>query len=177
LQQNIWDQIIEGLSDGDTLEDLLQESNLSIAATITKYQSREATKKNCLSDSQPRYCRGCCSTPQVLATHTADQTANMPRLWRSTPQGGATTNTQHTIKPAFCYKVGHFARVCRSKLTRQTNASGTIPQVSVNAILVQPQQGYYIQLGGDKAESAPTVIVYISSSKGTKAVKVLPDLR
>jgi len=46
LQKNIRDQIIEGLSDGDTTEDLLQESNLTLAATISKCQSRKTANKN-----------------------------------------------------------------------------------------------------------------------------------
>ena len=45
-QKSIRDQIIEGLNDGDTIEDLLQESELSLATTIAKCQSREAAKKH-----------------------------------------------------------------------------------------------------------------------------------
>ena len=45
-QKSIQDQIIEGLSDGDTVEDLLQVSDLTLATTITKCQSREAARKH-----------------------------------------------------------------------------------------------------------------------------------
>ena len=46
MQKSIRDQIIKGLGDGDTIEDLLQESNLTLATTIAKCQSREAAKKH-----------------------------------------------------------------------------------------------------------------------------------
>ena len=41
-QKSIRDQVIEGLSDGDTIEDLLQVSDLILDTTISKCQSREA---------------------------------------------------------------------------------------------------------------------------------------
>ena len=46
MQKSIRDQIIEGLDYRDTIEDLLQESNLTLATTIAKCQSREAAKKH-----------------------------------------------------------------------------------------------------------------------------------
>ena len=45
-QKSIRDQIIEGLRDADKI-DLLQMSNLTLTATVAKYQSREAAKKHC----------------------------------------------------------------------------------------------------------------------------------
>ena len=44
-QKNIWDQIIEGLLDSNTVEALLQESNLTLATAISKCHIQEATKK------------------------------------------------------------------------------------------------------------------------------------
>ena len=46
VQKCIKDQIIEGLQDRDTVEDLLQESELTLATTVTKCRSKEAAKKN-----------------------------------------------------------------------------------------------------------------------------------
>jgi len=178
LQKNIQDQVIEGLSDGGTIEDLLQESNLTLTATISKCQSREAAKKN---------------RSEMANQGTAEVVAAFHKSWQPTLQtrqpacpgcgrahykGGRNQCPAYDQTCSFCHKVGHFARVCRSKQTHQTNSSGTIFQASTNAIQVQPQQGNYIQLynmGEDKAEPAPTVIVHISSSTGTKVVEVLPD--
>ena len=44
--KSIREQIIEGLQDGDTVEDLLQESKLTLAITATKCRSKEAAKNN-----------------------------------------------------------------------------------------------------------------------------------
>ena len=44
--KSIRDQIIEGLHDGDTVEDPLQESDLTLATTVAKCRSKEAAKEN-----------------------------------------------------------------------------------------------------------------------------------
>ena len=43
-QKNIRDQIIEGLIDGDTIEHLLQQHNLTLDMTITMCRAQEAAK-------------------------------------------------------------------------------------------------------------------------------------
>ena len=44
-QKNIRDQIIEGLADGEIIEELLQQSDLSLATTISKCRAKEAAKQ------------------------------------------------------------------------------------------------------------------------------------
>ena len=44
-QKNIRDQIIEGLLHDDTVEDLLQETDLTLAKAVRKCQAQEAAKK------------------------------------------------------------------------------------------------------------------------------------
>jgi len=44
-QKSIHDQIIEGLLDGDTIEELLKQQNLTLDATITTCRTQEAAKK------------------------------------------------------------------------------------------------------------------------------------
>ena len=48
IQESTRDQIIEGLQDGNTVEDLLQELELALATTVAKCscRSKEAAKKN-----------------------------------------------------------------------------------------------------------------------------------
>ena len=46
MQKNLRDQIIEGLRDGETVESLLQEADLTLDVTIAKCRRKEATKKN-----------------------------------------------------------------------------------------------------------------------------------
>ena len=45
LNKNIRDQIIEGLVDGDTIETLLREKDLTLEVTITRCRGQEAAKK------------------------------------------------------------------------------------------------------------------------------------
>ena len=45
-QKNIRDQIIESLLDGNTVEDLLKEKDLSLEGTVSKSRAQEAAKKN-----------------------------------------------------------------------------------------------------------------------------------
>ena len=46
MAKNIRDQVIEGIWDGDTVESLLQEGDLSLAKTISICRSKQAAKKN-----------------------------------------------------------------------------------------------------------------------------------
>ena len=86
---NIRDQIIEGLLDPYTTEDLLQETDLTLDRAITKFQAQEAAKKQqarlydhstesiaALQKSQDQKnhsptstCQGCCAS-----AHQAGQT-------------------------------------------------------------------------------------------------------
>lgn len=46
MQKSIRDQIIEGLHDGDTVKDLLLESELTVVTMVEKCWSKEVAKKN-----------------------------------------------------------------------------------------------------------------------------------
>ena len=87
IQKSIRDQIVEGLLDGDTVEDLLKESDLTLEATISKCSAQEAAKQQRAEIT---------STP---LGHTAIQTVRNPppqqannatdrhvsRVWITTP--------------------------------------------------------------------------------------------
>ena len=78
------------------------------------------------------------------------------------------------IKSVCCAKIGHFARVCRSK--DQTNQP--TPQAATNAIRVQSPWEKHLQLYNIKdteTEAAPTIMVKVTSSAGTKFIQMLPD--
>ena len=131
-QKSIRDQIIKGLSDGDTIEDLLQVSDLTLAAAITECQSREATWKHqtditaqgdvvvVLRKPQAPY-----QTPSSLC----------PGCGANRHRGGRVQCPANDQKCALCQKIGHFARVCRSK--RPTNPLTPQSQISTNAIRIQ----------------------------------------
>ena len=180
MQKSIRDQIIEGLCDGDTVEDLLQESELTLATTGAKCRSKEAAKKN---------------RSQMVVQ---EQETDMVAIFRN-PQLGAQQRKSHACPgcgetlhkgghihcPACdkvcscCHKVGHFARVCRSRQRSHQKVSlNDSSQPTANAIRLQSPQGDHIQLyntTGSKAEPAPTISVQMTSSERTALVTVLPD--
>lgn len=47
LQKVLHDQIIEGLHNGDIIQELLQVKHLTLDQAITKYRGMEAAKKSC----------------------------------------------------------------------------------------------------------------------------------
>ena len=81
---------------------------------------------------------------------------------------------------AICHKVGHFAKVCRSKQAQQ-QAGDSQQQPNARAIRVQSQQHsqkQYLQLykvHERATEPAPTIVVQVSSSTGIHSLDVLPD--
>jgi len=175
MQKGIRDQIIEGLSDGDTIEDLLQVSDLTLQVTIDKCRSREAAKKN-RSDIT--------HSPEVVAAVRRPTHPIQPIKQATCPGcGGPHHKRGRSFCPAYdqlcaaCHKVGHFARVCRSKPQQmQSHGSSTTP--GANAIRVQRQEDAKCQLYNvqqDHTAPAPTITIQVTSSTGTKAIDVLPD--
>ena len=70
-QKSIHDQIIEGLSDGNTIEDLLQVSDLTLATAIAKFQSREAARKHRTDITDQGEVVAALRRPQVLHATTS----------------------------------------------------------------------------------------------------------
>ena len=181
-QKSMRDQIIEGLRDGDTVEDLLQESGLTLANTIAKCQSREAAKKHRFNITVPEAETVAALRRPHQVSHQGS-TESCPGCGASMHRGGRRQCPAYNQVCLNCHKLGHFARVCRGKQSQPRTSTNTASprHPSTNTIRVQAQtsqvQGQ-IQLYNMKdnaTESAPTITVSISSSTGTKSVDVLPD--
>ena len=108
-QKSIRDQIIEGLVDGDVVENLLREKELTLDATIAKCRAQEAARKQ---------------RAEIVGGGVNIQAVHKPEMQRtpaykpcpgcgSAPRPGgrqqcpAATRTCH-----YCKKVGHLAKVC-----------------------------------------------------------------
>ena len=105
-EKNIRDQIIEGSNDGDTIEDLLQESDLTLAKTVTICRKREAAKKNCHDIHT--------ADPNSMAGHAAmhrprQQQPSGPGCGHPAHQGGRRQCPAYNQICMSCHKVGHFA--------------------------------------------------------------------
>ena len=151
--------------------DLLQVSDLTLATTITKCQSREAARKH-RTDIVAQG-EAIAALRQQQASHQVTS-LTCPGCGANRHKGGRAQCPGYDQKCALCRKIGHFARVCRSK--RQTNPPTT--QASTNAIHIQSPEANHPQLYNIKdnaAEAAPTITVSVKSSAGTKLIQMLPD--
>jgi len=193
-EKSIRDQIIEGCSDGDTIEDLLQESDLSLAKAVTICRSREAAKRH----RHEIHTTEMSGVAGVSAMHKPRQQQQMAGpicqgCGYPVHQGGRRQCPAYNQVCMSCHKVGHFAKVCRSRNPRpppsfshsaspQTQQADTQPGViqskpGAKALHVSHDQ-HQLQLYTMQeaiTEPAPTVTVDISSMTGTHSIEVLPD--
>ena len=172
-------QVIEGVYDCDTVEDLLQKNNLTLARAIPKCHSKEAAKKHRSDITAPE--------SDVVATVRHSPQAPTNHMPLACPGCGSAFNRgRHRQCPeynrtcAHCHKVWHFAKVCQSRQALPV-PSNNEHQPNARAIRVQSQhlsQQHHLQLHTVQetaTEPAPTITVQISSSTGTRDLNVLPD--
>ena len=165
MQKALRDQIIEGLHDGDTIQELLQSKDLTLDQTITKCQGLEAAKK---SRAEIQH------TPETYSVHAVSHTSTCIVCGDKTLQGG------HKNCPAYkrtcrkCGKIGHFSKVCRQSL----------PLVSSQALEARDQQRActlstselpFIQATSESFKTAPTITMNVSTPHGQATLQVLPD--
>ena len=122
------DQIIEGIADGDTVEDLLKEKDLSLDTAISKCRAQEAAKKQraeitrqrpadrSTSGSHQRTCAGCGSAPHL---------------------GGRQNCPVFALVCHNCNVTGHLARVCKRKSRTATSATYRSPSNTPGARAIQ----------------------------------------
>ena len=184
-QKNIRNQIIEGISDGDTVEDLLQERNLSLDMAIAKCRAQEAAKKH---RGELTSHADISTQVQVVRQHsglTSRPPQKMCMGCGSAPHPGGRQNC-----PAFnrvchnCRITGHLAHVCKKKgralvpgphSQSQHSAPGTL---SLQADYLLEEHGTP-QINSSKVshtfEPAPTIRVHVASLNGNTTIPVLPD--
>ena len=137
-QRALRDQIIEGLQDGEIIQELLQVKDLTLNQTISRCRGLEAAK-------QPqKHIQG---TPEVNIVRSRRYMSNTGPC---AGYGGDPHDGGRKKCPAYnqvcrsCDKMGHFSRVCRQKpagtvhqrgATRQTNALSTrLPSVTCHSL-------------------------------------------
>ena len=118
IQKNICDQLIEGILDSDTVEDLLQIKDLNLDKAIQVCQAQEAAKKQCANmtgvhqesvaaiRNPPRK-----KPPSYIAP---SYSATCPGCGSRLHQGGRARCPAFGLPCNNCSKLGHFAKVCRS---------------------------------------------------------------
>ena len=130
-QKNIRDQIIEGTPDGDTVEQLLKQPDLTLEAAITICRAQEAVKKQRreMCDSTPGAILAVRQRRQPPTTLPNQYPATCPGCGSKPHMGGRTRCPAYEQTCHHCNKIGHFARVCRSRqvYTRSPRLQGLEP--------------------------------------------------
>ncbi len=179
-QRSIRDQIIEGILDGETTEDLLRVKDLSLAAAIDKCRAHEAARR-----------QRAAITSQVLpsvqtVTHRRYNHNTPPPQQNTCPGCGSPYHPSGRKScPAFkvvchrCNKVGHFAKVCKSipvQTPPQHPTTNTPRSHLVRIEPVTPSSGQYPSImSNNTAEPAPTISIHISALNGSATMTALPD--
>jgi len=163
--KNIRDQIIEGLLDADTTESLLQESDLTLAKAISKCQAQEAAKRQCAHLHE--------YTDSIVALHKLQDWKNHSPTSLCQGCGTPTHPAGRTQCPAYnqtcfnCQKVGHFAKVCRSRSSRQRG-----PPIPTRTTSHAKMSNIHHMASTD---TAPLITVNITSANGSHDIKVFPN--
>ena len=153
------------------METLLQETDLTLAKTISKCQAQEATKKQraSLASPQPEIIG---ALPKLREKRTmAPPTTLCPGCGAATHQAGRTQCHAYNQACFCCQKVSHFAKVCRSKGTRRsphTMATQTLASTPTVKLLTTSN----IQKASTD-ETAPLLKVHVTSINGSREMEVL----
>ena len=160
LQKALRDQIIEGLLDGEIIQELLQVKDLTLDQAITNCRGLEAAKKS-RQDIQ--------GTPEVNTFQTrtpATCSGTCPGCGQGFHEGGrkkcpAFNQTCHS-----CGRLGHFARVCLRKHSAagqyRKPATPHAQALSTNELPVVQLS----ELAHGPATPAPTVNMQVSMHNG-----------
>ena len=169
LQKALCDQIIEGLLDGEIIQELLQVKDLTLDQAITKCRGLEAAKKS-RQDIQ--------GTPEVNTFQTrtpATRSGTCPGCGKAFHEGGRTKCPAFNQTCRSCGRLGHFARVCLRKHSAAGQyhkpATPHAQALSTNELLIVQLS----ELAHGPATPALTVNMQVSTHHGQASLDILPD--
>ena len=182
-RKSIRDQIIEGIIDGDTVEELLREKALSLDTAVSKCRAQEAAKKQraeIANDTDGELVQAIRQQPGRALSRPHRVCVGCG----SAPHPGGRQNC-----PAFnrvchnCKVIGHLARVCnKSRKSGSANSRPRPPHNTPGTLTVQVDQEAdepNPQINSSKLtkgfQSAPTIPVHMTSLNGNSTISVLPD--
>ena len=178
MQKSWRDQIIEGLMDGDIVETLLREQELTLETTISKCRAQEAAK------SQRAEIAG--TSPHVQATrHSRRSPATLPSTrpqadkvcpgCGSAPHpGGRQHCPAYTLTCHFCKKPGHMMRVCKLRKGHQQPLRAAMITYTVTSDDYMPEINTSVG-SHTSVQPAPRIRVHLSALNGQATMQVLPD--
>ena len=177
IQKNLRDQLIEGILDGDTVEDLLQIKDLNLDKAIQVCQAQEAAKKqraNMTGVHQESVAAIRNPPRRKPPSYTApSHSATCPGCGSRLHQGGRARCPTFGLPCNNCGKLGHFAKVCCSRhslpeskptLTTSTNTLSTNKDLLLSNIS-----------NVAASDPAPKITINITTLNGSTSISVLPD--
>ena len=177
-QKSLRDQIIEGLLDGDTVEHLLQEKDLSLDKTVHMRQAQEAAKKQRAAIQKgPGNLH---ESVAALKTHPQKKTFIPQPLCPgcgAKPHPAGHTQCPVCVSCHNCKKLGHFSRVRRSKPIQPHPPwpyTSTLQSTQSNSSLSE-QAGLSNIHHVTSTYPAPKLKIDITALNGTTTTDVLPD--
>ena len=168
-KKNIRDQIIDGLIDGDTVETLLRERDLTFDETVVKCRGLEAAK------------RQRAEITQEPITYVSRTQARVPTRRVCPGCGGNFHPGGRRQCPAFnlschnCKQMSHLAKVCRSRSSQPPKSSQPLANVVSVPELMAANITPGVSVCDSGIEHAPTIVVHIQSLNGAASLRVLPD--
>ena len=135
-QKSIRDQIVEGIFDGDAIEDLLKERELTLDTAISKCRAREAAKQQREEITSTQVGNSLIQAVQRASPRNPPSTCQ--GCGAGHHQGGRQNCPAYHVTCHNCNKPGHFAKVCRSCPRQQgaTTQRETAPVTS--AVSLEP---------------------------------------
>ena len=170
LHKALCDQIIEGLQDGDIIQELLQVKDLTLDQAITKCRGLEAAKKSS-TDIQ--------SSLELNVVQTKPSGDTCIGCGYQPHEGGRKNCPTYKQTCHHCGKIGHFSRVCRQKPapTGGKQRMTTTPQT--RTLSAHPRSDLpFIQFSGTSTGSitpTPTVPMKVTTCNGQADIAILPD--
>ena len=175
-QKSLCDQIIEGLLDGDIVEHLLQEKDLSLDKVICMCQAQEAAKKQRATIQQsPTHHDSVAALKAHPQKKSIMPKSLCPGCGVQQHLGGCMQCPVYHVLCHNCKKLGHFSRICCSKAVQPVGSRPSIS--SLQSTLPDNEQGGLSNIHHVTfIDPAPKLEIDITSTLNSATITaVLPD--
>ena len=180
----IRDQIIEGISDGDTVEQLLRERKLTLETAMSISRAHESAKHqradikdHVIGRASVRHKVREKTMPLPRASKTKDDLTTSKKCGRcGRPWHKDIRNCPAKGKTCLkCGKLDHFASYCKST-TQSRHAPNTSPaEQQLGRLSTQGGNLMRVKNSLRSINKAPTVNVVVTGLNGSKSLEALPD--
>ena len=172
--KNLRDQIVQGLVDGDTVEELLKERTLTLDTTIAKCRASEAAKRQRAEITNQTH-----PTVQALRRSHPERTTEQnkqtcPGCGSGFHPGGRKHCPAYQVTCRTCNRTGHFAKVCKSRKPTGTPLDPPT-EASAKAVSILLRHTKSLASLDPSVTPAPTIQAHFSSLNGSAKLTALPD--